>query len=256
MICLHLFFCLFWSSFKRWQFSCSNSVYQFLTHYSIFIQFLFIFIFLNLLNLHESHEWILSVLKIMTITNASSEIVLSFKKNWDEWFVSVMIVTEISEIQDLIDLNKTNMTMMLKKSEWSIRLVNNIEYSNKLNEYKFDYCLYEKSVKRIATVEQHIMNTITHMLFVQMTDCQTVQKRLQILKRWLTSTDLIRENNIISRYQALKKSTWNKNLHNWLNKWMKVIADCQKLSLSEKTTFKTVTDFLNTLNDIHSSFAV
>ena len=35
---------------------------------------------------------------------------------------------------------------------------------------------------------------------------------------------------------------------------MKVIADYQKLSLLKKTMFKTVTDFLNALNDIHSFF--
>ena len=92
--------------------------------------------------------------------------------------------------------------------------MNDTEYSDKLNEYKFDYHLYEKLVKKIATVEQHIMNTVTYILFVQMTDCWTVQERLWILKRQLTFTDLIRKNNVILRYWALKKSMQNENFHN------------------------------------------
>ena len=31
--------------------------------------------------------------------------------------------------------------------------MNDIKYFDKLNKYKFDYCLYEKSVKKIATIE-------------------------------------------------------------------------------------------------------
>ena len=85
-----------------------------------------------------------------------------------------MIVAEIFEIQNLINSDKTDMTIMLKKSKQLIRLVNNIEYSDKLNKYKFNYCLYEKSVKKIVIVEQHIMNTVICMLFVQMTDYQTI----------------------------------------------------------------------------------
>ena len=66
--------------------------------------------------------------------------------------------------------------------------------------------------------------------------------------------NLIKKNDVILRYQALKKFMQNKNFHNWLNKWMKVIADYQKLSLSKKTMFKIITDFLNTLNNIYSFF--
>ena len=33
-----------------------------------------------------------------------------------------------------------------------------------------------------------------------------------------------------------------------------MVADCQKLSLPERTTSRTVTDFLNALDDVHPSF--
>ena len=115
----------------------------------------------------------------MTTANASPEIVLSSGKDWDEWYASVMIVAGTPEIRGLIDPDKADTKTVLKKSEQPRKQGNtNTGYSDRMNEYKFDYRLYEESVKGFATVERHIMNTVTRTLFAQVTDCQTVQERL------------------------------------------------------------------------------
>ena len=75
-----------------------------------------------------------------------------------------MIITEISEIQNLIDSNKTDTAMMLKKSKWSIKLMNNTEYFDKLNEYKFNVMHLHKE----SHISDDVIFTTDHILLTQL----------------------------------------------------------------------------------------
>ncbi len=202
-----------------------------------------------------------------TSTSTKTSVVLKHSDDWDEWFLIVSAMIKRDDIEKYVNLTKIELIESIKftlstfsNMRSDVRSSANLTENQRRDltflreDYKKAIRTYRKKAEVFKQLKTYILITVNQSNLLYLTDEDTVFRKLLVLKKRLTSSDRIRELEIIRKYRDLQKIFKNQDLNNWILNWEKAYAKTDRLELSDVQNHRCVYDFLNALRTVNMTF--
>jgi hypothetical protein len=207
----------------------------------------------------------------------ASPVQLNSPKDWDKWITVVRIYAENEDIWQYLNPDPTydaddptkvipNEKLVkparptfadVKQGAQRINDLNDAEtrqYQALQSDYRDDRKEYEAKHKSIKELEKYVVRNIGNYL-------ETIEKvkgleaQLKALKERVAPSDFARENEILDRYETVRKSAKSSKIEDWVAKWQKVLAEAKALNLPDVQGIRPTRHFLQAVQSIDSAFS-
>jgi ribosomal protein L10 len=132
--------------------------------------------------------------------------------------------------------------------------------ANQLNQYQADYKVYRDELKEwklkqntINDIDDYIMRT-TGTYWSTIERVQGVKERLQRLKEHVAPSNYAREQEVLARYDSVRKSAKATQTDEWLQQWESVLSDLKERKLPEAEGIRPTRAFLQAVEPIQPLF--
>jgi hypothetical protein len=102
-----------------------------------------------------------------------------------------------------------------------------------MEEYKINQRLYETKITKVHSLFDLLMSTVAPHNLIFIEDYETLYGKLSALKMRLAPTDRAREMDLQAEYNKLKTVGKTQDTEQWLQDWVRVVAEGKKLNLPE-----------------------
>jgi hypothetical protein len=120
--------------------------------------------------------------------------------------------------------------------------------------YKDEHKVWEKRQTTINDIDDYIMRT-TGAYWSTIERIQGVPKRLQQLKDHVAPTSYAREQEVLARYESIRRSAKATKTEEWLRQWESVLSDLKERKLPEAEGIRPTRAFLQAVEKIQPLFS-
>jgi len=207
-----------------------------------------------------------------TTTPRVSVVVLNTSSDWHEWIYVIKLKATVSDIwehinpdtpkDDIPALSEPERPTPSEVRQAATRIADlsaaeREEYQDLIRQYRRDLDLYDRRKRGIATIQNHIIESLNRKHLIYTFDCDTTHDILVSLKNRFKPTNEARERELTLQYQRLKTlTTRNMNMEDWLLQWEKTCRECRQLNLPDVAGIRPVRDFVYAIHNVDSEFAL
>jgi len=161
--------------------------------------------------------------------------ILRSSKDWPRWFANIRDQAMYDDIWEFVDPQATPptgekevITMPLEPSVAD----NNASASETSLLMQFKYRCWEKKVKAIKSLDNHVMQTLGP-YFMVVKNCTSLHEKLKALK---ASMDYARALEVKKKYAALQEGPARKQkVLDWLSEWESTVQQAKQLKITSIT---------------------
>lgn len=133
---------------------------------------------------------------------------------------------------------------------------------SQLKRYEMDYKVYKDELKEwklkqdtINDIDDYIMRT-TGTYWSTIEKIQGVKERLKALEDHVAPSTYAREQDVLARYESVRRSAKATQTKEWLQQWESALRDLQERKLPEADGIRPTRAFLQAIEQIQPAFAL
>src|SRR3989440_8926249 len=134
--------------------------------------------------------------------------------------------------------------------------------ATQLNQYQADYKVYKDELKEwklkqatINNIDDYIMRT-TGTYWSTIEKIQGVKERLKALEDHVAPSTYAREQDVLARYESVRRSAKATKTDEWLRQWESALRDIKERKLPEAEGIRPTRAFLQAIEKIQPAFAL
>ena len=197
-------------------------------------------------------------------------VILKKIEDWDNWYMVIRTAAKVAKVWQYInpetpehelptldepeeplfsDVQEGATTM---KDLTDIPTREHFKYLH--NKYKDQMEIYTKRELSLDSFNTEIQRSIGKGVLTQIRECTTPYEMLVKLRLLYSPTDMTRQQDVRTKYQALRVLPKTHNIETWLNDWVEVVQDARLVNLPEVSEHWPVRDFVRAVEKIEPSF--
>jgi len=201
-------------------------------------------------------------------TSQKISVTLNGPSDWDEWLEVIKTLALAGKVWDYIDPSKDEVPALEEPLPPQPKDVNDQvntfgqlsqeekeEYKLLRQDYKWQRDLYDRRDNALASLRISIQSSVSRTYLHYTFGTADAREMVVELQKRLQPTDQLRELNLSTKYQKLRKAPKAQDLDNWLRNWEKVYHECTKIDLPEVQGTRAVRDFLRAVSTIIPEFS-
>ena len=212
-------------------------------------------------------------IRVHTLTMSSVEspvVLLKSQADWPRWIAVIQTKANHNNVWDYIkptleegetrpELDKPSPPVVALFSATPNATLQSLN-SDQLKRYEMAYRVYKDELKdwerrqtTINDIDDYIMRT-TGTYWSCIEKVQGVLKRLQCLKDHVAPSNYVREQEVLTRYEAVRKSATATKTEEWLAQWESALSDLKERELPEYEGIRPTRAFLQAVEKIQPLF--
>jgi hypothetical protein len=202
----------------------------------------------------------------------SSVVLLKSQADWPRWLAVIQTKANHNSVWDYIKpiLNVNEVRRELRKpsspavGDFSTIPDATIQSLNaeQLKRYEMTYKVYKDELKEwerkqttIHDIDDYIMRT-TGTYWSTIEKVQGVQERLQALEDQVAPSTYAREQDVLARYESVRRSAKTTKTDEWLRQWESALRDIKERKLPETDGIRPTRAFLQVIEKIQPAFTL